>query len=112
MRNMAFSLTTQQMYAKTKRVTRRLGWSFLKPGDVVMAVEKSMGLNKGEKVKHIGPIRIISIRGESIRQITREDVILEGFPRLNVRTFVHFFCHHNRCSTYTAVNRIEFEPLY
>lgn len=32
MRNMSFSMTTEQMYQQTQTVTRRLGWSFLKPG--------------------------------------------------------------------------------
>jgi hypothetical protein len=112
MRNMAFSLTTRQMYQKTKRVTRRMGWSFLKPGDVVMAVEKGMGLKKGEHVQPIGPIRIVDIRGESIRSITRQDVTLEGFPEMTVPQFVHFFCKTHHCDTLTMVNRIEFEPLY
>jgi len=33
MRNMSFSLTTQQCREMTKDVTRRLGWAILKPGD-------------------------------------------------------------------------------
>ena len=42
-------LTKEQILARTKTVTRRLGWWFLKPGDVVWACEKCMGLKKGEK---------------------------------------------------------------
>jgi hypothetical protein len=53
MRNMSFSLTTPQVYAGTKTVTRRLGWRFAKAGQRVCAVEKGMGLKKGEKVKRI-----------------------------------------------------------
>lgn len=49
MRRMSFSMTTAQMYARNKDVTRRFGWWFLKPGDRVMTVEKAMGLKKGEK---------------------------------------------------------------
>ncbi len=55
MRNMSFMLTTQQMQDRTKDVTRRVGWWFLKPGDVIMAVEKGMGLKKGEKIKRMYP---------------------------------------------------------
>ena len=43
-RNMSFMLTTEQVRNKTKTVTRRLGWWFLKPGEIVNAVEKGMGL--------------------------------------------------------------------
>ena len=38
MRRMAFSLTTPQILAQSKTVTRRVGWRFLQPGDLVMAV--------------------------------------------------------------------------
>lgn len=50
MRNISFALTTPQFKSRSKDVTRRIGWWFLKPGDVVMGVEKGMGLKKGEKV--------------------------------------------------------------
>ena len=66
MRNMSFSATTEQIRNGTKTVTRRLGWTFLKPGDVVMACVKCQGLKKGEKVEKIRPIRIVSVRKEPL----------------------------------------------
>ena len=45
-RNMSFAMTTEQIRARTKTVTRRFGWWFLKAGDQVWAVEKAMGLKK------------------------------------------------------------------
>lgn len=66
MRNMSFMLTTPQMYSGTKKVTRRIGWWNLKPGDVVMAVEKGMGLKKGEKVVQIYQIMIVETRPETL----------------------------------------------
>jgi hypothetical protein len=48
MRNISFSITRFQFCDRTKTVTRRLGWAKLKPGDVLMGVEKAMGLKKGE----------------------------------------------------------------
>ena len=39
-RNMSFMITKEQVRNRTKTVTRRLGWAFLKPGDIVNAVEK------------------------------------------------------------------------
>lgn len=42
-RNMSFSLTTQQMRDRTKTVTRRKGWEFLRTGDIVNACVKCMG---------------------------------------------------------------------
>lgn len=111
MRNMAFSITTQQMYARTKTVTRRLGWPFLKPGDIVMAVEKGMGLKKGEHIKKLYPIEIISVRGERLSSITLDDVAREGFPEMNVPQFVRMFAKSHGCDIHEGVNRIEFRPL-
>jgi len=108
MRNMSFSLTTPQMKAGTKTVTRRLGWSFLKEGDLVMAVEKCQGLKKGEKVKKIGIIEILRIRCETLDDITHGDVVLEGFPEMTTEEFISMFCKANKCDRSTLVNRIEF----
>ena len=108
MRNMAFSITTQQMYAETKDITRRIGWTFLKPGDIVMAVEKGMGLKRGEKVKKIYPIEIVSVRGERLSSITIEDVKREGFPKMTVHQFVRMFAASHKCDVHAVVNRIEF----
>lgn len=107
-RNMSFSLTTEQAYKKTKTVTRRLGWWFLKPGDIVQQIEKGMGLKKGEKVKRIHLIRIVDTTPEALLKITHDDMRREGFPDMTPREFINVFCQHNRCFPYTIVNRIEF----
>ena len=57
-RNMSFAITTSQVRDRSKTVTRRLGWRFLKRGDVVCAVVKNMGLKKGEKVQRLCRILI------------------------------------------------------
>ena len=108
MRDMAFTITTQQMYSGTKTVTRRLGWWLLKPGDIVMAVEKGMGLKKGEHVKKIYPIEIVKTSGEPLSVISQREVILEGFPEMTPKQFVDMFCLANDCRPYFTVNRIEF----
>lgn len=110
-RNMSFMLTTEQMYAGTKCVTRRLGWWGLKQGDIVNAVEKGMGLKKGEKVKIIRQIRVVSARPQRLDRITTDDCAREGFPDLTPDAFITMFCKHNRCGPGTEVNRIEFELL-
>lgn len=108
---MSFSITTEQVRNKTKTVTRRLGWWFLKPGDIVNTVEKAMGLKKGEKIKRINQIRIISTKGETLWVIDPPDVIKEGFPGWTTNQFIDMFCTHNKCTKWTIVNRIEFEYL-
>lgn len=110
MRNMSFMLTTQQMYDRTKDVTRRIGWWNLKPGDAVMAVEKGMGLKKGEKVKRIYPIRILSVGTEFLHTLIEQDDY--GKKKLYAKVS-RIFCHShggNHVLTY-LVNRIEFEEV-
>lgn len=112
MRNMSFSITKDQMYERRKSVTRRLGWWFLRPADVVMAVEKARGLKKGEHMKKIYPIEVLSVRTELLSSITQADLTLEGFPEITVTEFVKMFCTtHKGCTPDTLINRIEFRPI-
>ncbi len=110
MRNMSFMLTTEQTKNRSKTVTRRLGWKFLKPGDQVMAVEKSQGLKKGEKIKRICVLVIISNTPEMLCKITPAEVTMEGFPGKSPEWFIDMFCRsHKNCTPETYVNRIEFK---
>lgn len=108
-RNMSFAMTTEQMRAGTKSVTRRFGWYFLKPGQIVWAVEKAMGLKKGEKVKRICAIKIISTRTEPLCAIDKADVKAEGFPDWSPEQFIQMLVDHYKVDPEAMVNRIEFE---
>lgn len=109
---MSFALTTQQMHDRTKHVTRRLRWKDLKPMTYLLAVEKSQGLKKGEKVKPIHPIRTINVRREELRRLTDDpvygaaEVRAEGFPDMTPAQFVEMFCRHNKCTPDDTVTRI------
>jgi len=107
---MSFGMTTGQIRAGAKRVTRRFGWWFLKPNDMVQPVVKGMGLKKGEKVQPIrGPLRIVSVRSERLYEMTDSECALEGFPDMTAQEFVDMLCDHYGCSSDRVVNRIEFE---
>ena len=118
MRNMSFALTTTQIRNREKTVTRRVGWQFLKPGDLIRAVEKCQGLKKGERVKPLAVLRITSVRRESLNRVAHdvaygfEEVAKEGFadhPRLRWPSeFVEFFVSTHRCQRTDDVTRIEF----
>ena len=115
MRNMSFSMTTDQIRAGTKTVTRRFGWWGLKPGDRVMACEKCMGLKKGEKVTKIRPIEIVSTRRERIDAILNygwaegdAEMVREGFPGISPFSLVEFLCESAGKQADDPVNRIEF----
>lgn len=112
---MSFSLTTAQVRAQTKTVTRRLGWTGLRPGVQLQPVVKGIGLKKGERAERIGgPIVTVDVRSEPLQAMTDDPVygksecVAEGLPHMEPADFVAMFCHHNRCTPATVVNRIEF----
>lgn len=122
MRNISFALTARQILDRSKTVTRRDGWRFLKAGDVLCAVEKSQGLKKGEKVKRLGMIRVVNVRQEPLRRMTDDldygfaETRREGFPPPHTNgypsVFVDFFCaSHKGCTPDSIITRIEFEYL-
>ena len=108
MRNISFSATKPQFCARTKTVTRRMGWARLKAGDFLMGVEKAQGLKKGEKIVALGPVCVVSVRREPLNMITQDDCDREGFPAYTPAQFVAFFCTFNGCTPDTTITRIEF----
>ena len=76
-----------------------------------MAVEKCMGLKKGEKHKVLGRIEVVSVRKESLWDITNEDVVKEGFPHMRRGDFIDMFRSAMRCEMTAVVTRIEFRKL-
>jgi hypothetical protein len=72
MRNISFMLTQQQILARTKTVTRRVGWAKLKAGDLLRGVEKGMGLKSGEKVRPFATFRVVSVRAEPLSAMTTD----------------------------------------
>lgn len=113
MRNMSFALTTEQVRNQTKTVTRRFGWWFLRPGDVVQPILKGMGLKKGEKVQKIGqPIQIVSTRRELVGDVTDAECVREGFSEMSRGEFIRLLtADFSKATGTTPVNRIEFEYL-
>lgn len=107
MRCISFAATAPQVHARTKTVTRRIGWWKLRPGDRLLAVEKYRGVRVADRVA-LGVIEIVSARHERLDAITAEDVVREGFPEMTPAEFVAFFCRLNGCHADAAVNRIEF----
>lgn len=110
---MSFSLTIEQVKNQSKTVTRRFGWKFLKAGDILNAVEKSMGLKKGEKINKLALIRVVSTRKEPLNRITKSDCIKEGFPDHEPENFIDMLQDHyeGQIAPDTEVNRIEFEYI-
>lgn len=124
MQRMSYQLTTRQYRERTKTVTRRLGWLKLKPGQVLMAVEKAMGLKRGETAVELGPFIVISVRREPLMAMLDDihygfrECALEGFgdhPDLRYPSeFIRMFCNHfpgGKVTAETVVTRIEFRQI-
>lgn len=119
MRNMSFALTTDQIRAGTKTVTRRMGWRTLKPGTLIQPVKKGMGLKPGEKIERLrGPIRVTGVVFERLGRMVDdvgygiEECRKEGFPNMSPGEFITMFCSsHTGCAPDSIVTRIEFEYL-
>lgn len=117
MKNMAFSLTTEQVRNGTKTVTRRLGSADFRPGERRMAIEKGQGLKKGEHVKRIRIIECVSNQHEPLFKLLadpdygRQESIRECFPDMDGLAFMEFFCRANGVSRRCAPNRIEFKYI-
>lgn len=113
MRNMSFSLTSRQIMNRTKTVTRRTGWGFLKPGDLVQACEKCMGLKKGQKIRKLAVIRIKSVEFEKLSDVRNRpgEMRKEGFPGWHPDNFILMFLksHKDVANSGATVTRIEFE---
>ena len=99
------------MRDRTKTVTRRNGWIFLKPGDVVNAVETCMGLQRGERMRRICQIRVTQVTREPLDRITPEDVVREGFPDWTPEQFIRFYCRNMKVHPADDVTRIAFEYM-
>lgn len=113
-RNMSFMLTTDQIRRQSKTVTRRTGWRFLKPGDILNACEKCQGIKKGETINKLCQVRVTSVRQEPLHAIMNEGnpgCTKEGFDGMTPREFIDFFCHEMNVNPDTTVNRIEFEYI-
>lgn len=107
-RLMSVALTTEQVRARQKTVTRRAGWTVLKPGDLVTLCPKVRGRRAGEPLERIVTVEIVSVRRERLDTITAQDVIAEGFPDMSPAEFVDFFTKsHRGVTAATEITRVE-----
>jgi hypothetical protein len=119
MRNMSFGLTVPQMQARTKRVTRRVGWRFAKVGMLLQPVRKGMGLRAGETIERItSPIVVQQVTFEPLCRLSDDldyghaELALEGFPDHpgGPDAWCEWFIQgHRGCAPDTVVTRIAFD---
>ena len=112
-RLMSVAFTEQAVRDRTKTVTRRKGWLFLKPGDRLTLCRKVMGRKKGEPLERICDVEIVSVRREPLNTLRdygnpRAELAREGFPDLDVSTFMQrYFVDAQGIGPHDQVTRIE-----
>ena len=108
MRNMAVTYTLDAVRERRKTVTRRKGWTFLKPGDRLRLVEKGMGLKKGERVVPVATVEVVSVKREPLLLVARSgEVEREGFLNMTAVEFIAAFFTPQNIKPSDLVTRIE-----
>lgn len=104
---MSVALTEAAVRDRSKTVTRRLGWTFLKPGDRLTLCRKVMGRKAGEPLVRIAEVEVVDVSRVTLAAMTAHEAALEGFPRWRADQFVDFFCEHMKVDPLVTVTRIE-----
>lgn len=112
---MSVAFTEQAVRDRTKTVTRRKGWLFLKVGDRLTLCRKVMGRQPGEPLVRIVDVEVISVRREPLYLCAVDwpyESKLEGFPDLTASDFMRqYFTDAQGIHPSDRVTRIEWRYL-
>ena len=110
-RLMSVAFTEQAVRDRIKTVTRRKGWTFLKPGDRLTLCRKVMG-RQGAPLVRVAEVEVVAVSREPLYDITAEDVAREGFPGMTPMEFIQeFFIDAQGIPPHADVTRIEWRYL-
>lgn len=121
-RLMSVAFTEDAVRNRTKTVTRRKGWTFLKPGDRLTLCRKVMGRKPGEPLDRICDVEVVSVERQRLRWLydpgmpvtewQHAEMRREGFPGLHPKEFIQrFFVDAQGINAEDFVTRIEWRYL-
>jgi hypothetical protein len=120
-RLMSVAFTEAQVRDRTKTVTRRKGWTFLKPGDHLTLCRKVMGRKKGEPLERIVNVEVIDVRREPLGNVLQghathnlygqAEMEREGFPGLDPALFIARYFAPQGLDRNSLVTRIQWRYL-
>lgn len=122
-RLMSVAFTEDAVRERRKTVTRRKGWTFLKPGDRLTLCRKVMGRKADEPLVRVAEVEVVSVRRERLdfltwargttrREYGEREVAREGFPGMDPSEFVRrFFVDAQGMAPDDDVTRIEWRYL-
>lgn len=108
-RLMSVAETTEQVRRRSKTVTRRLGWLFLKPGTTLTLVDRNP--RTGKPWQKLAEVEVTSVTRQPLWMLKRHDVRREGFPGWTDEQFIAFYCEAFGVDRRTVVTRIEWRYL-
>jgi len=112
---MSVAVTEDAVRDRTKIVTRRKGWTFLRPGDRLTLCRKVMGRKRGEPLVRIADVEVVDVRREllcAIRSAGPDEMAREGFPGMDVDEFMQrYFIEAQGIYPLDHVTRIEFRYI-
>lgn len=107
-RLMSVAFTEAAVRSRTKTVTRRKGWAYLRPGERITLCRKVMGRRPGEPLVRVAEVEVLNVRREPLDAITAADVAREGFPGMSTEEFIRrFFLDAQGIQPTDTVTRIE-----
>jgi hypothetical protein len=119
MRRMAFPDSASEVRERLQTVTRRPGWRFLKPNDLIQAIEfvsNETGTGGGSIARELAVLRVRSVRVEPLSRLVtdatyaEDELPREGRPCWSRDHFIATFLRRHRLSHVSVdVTRIEFE---
>ena len=95
-RLMSVTMTEEAVVARRKSVTRRKGWTFLKPGYRLTLCRKVRG-RQGAPLVRLAEVEVVSVRREPLRRLTDNldygcaETRLEGFVPGDAGLFPSYF---------------------
>lgn len=119
-RLMSVAFTEDAVVERRKTVTRRKGWTFLKPGDRLTLCRKVMGRKPGEPLVRLVDVEVVDVRREALYLVVEDgELTAEGFPELEAanadgagaREFVARYFTPQGVGMLDVVTRVEWRYL-
>lgn len=120
-RLMSVAMTTDAVIERRKTVTRRKGWTFLKPGDRLTLCRKVQGRKPGEPLDRLAEVEVVAVERQPLSWLCAAGTVLwwaetevtaEGFPGMDPAEFVQrFFIDAQGMAMDDLVTRIEWRYL-
>lgn len=111
-RLMSVAFTEDAVREHRKTVTRRKGWTFLKPGDRLTLCRKVMGRKKGEPLVRVAEVEVVDVRRERLARIDVDgELEREGCRHMGATEFIAAYFEPQGIHALDNVTRIEWRYL-